>query len=493
METTYDFAPFLGALRSNPLQADPVLRRWLEREGASEAARVETERYGNEVMGPLWDVADEVDRVDRLPLIEGFDAYRRRTNRVRLGPGVEKLWDATFGRGLGAPQRERGAEAARLAKVSLFGLLGELGTVCPLACTDGMVRVLERYPSKAGDAAVARVRANEPGRIAHGAQFVTEIQAGSDAAKITVDAVPQPDGTVTLHGAKWFCSNVTATYWVVLARFAGAQDKPVLALVEREPAQAGGRVTVDRLKDKLGTRALATAEVTLAGAPGHVIGEPGRGLAIVVGIVLTTSRVWTALGSASSAVFAARAAREYARFRAAFGRSIGELPMVGAEIERLGRSAAELQAGALATLARWGAVSDSGSTEARAVRLLVSLCKRRVTTRATQVVHDSMMVLGGNGIEERFTPLPRLLRDAVINETWEGPHMLLATQAWKDLAGWHKEGRAADVLDALLAGAPGATSLRDATLAQLGGPTPAWAAQCDALFDAYAAAELERL
>jgi alkylation response protein AidB-like acyl-CoA dehydrogenase len=443
-------------------------------------------------MGRLWEAADEVDRPGALPVIEAFDAYRQRQNRVRLAPGIATLWDATFGAGLGAPAADPVADSARLAKVFLMSELGELGTICPMACTDGMVRVLEKYPSYPGNAALSRVRGNAPGRVTTGAQFVTEIHAGSDAARVTLDAHPAgAGGAVTLEGAKWFCSNVTADYWIVLAR---QGDLPQLVLVDRAAAQAAGKIRVERLKDKLGTRALATAEVTFDGAPGWQVGEPGRGLAIVVGVVLTTSRVWTAFGSASYAVFAARAARAYAQFRSAFGRKLAELPLVAAEVERLERAAAEVLAGALGTVGRWldGQRDDPKTVASRALRLCVLLAKRRVSQRATQIVHDSMMVLGGNGIEERFSPLPRLLRDAVINETWEGPHTLLVAQAHKDLQAWHAARERGDVLDALLAGRAGARGLRDATLALLAAPaSAAFAAQCDALFDAVSATELQ--
>ncbi len=496
METRYDFAPFLADLRTSPLDDDRVLGAWLGTMGAGDALG-DVRAYGADVVGPLWELADEVDRPDRLPVIAEWDAHRRRASTpVRLAPGIPALWDASFGRGLGAPAGDRAADAARLARVFLLAQLGEVGTVCPLACTEGLVRVVERHGGDAPRSAARRVRANQPGRVVHGAQFVTEIHAGSDAGRVTLDATPAGAGRVTLDGAKWFCSNVTADYWIVLARTAGTDSDAQLVLVDRAEAEAAGAVSVDRLKDKLGTRALATAEVTLRGAPAMTVGEPGRGLAIVVGVVLTTSRVWTALSSSAFATMAARGARAYARFRTAFGRAIGEMPLVRAEVERVTREAEEVEAGTLATTARWLGATAGGSDEGeeRLVRLLVSLTKRRVTTRATRIVHDAMMVLGGNGIEERFSPLPRLLRDAVINETWEGPHNLLCAQAHKDLAGWHRKDLAAPTLDALLDGAPDATALRDRALALLAEPAgPAFADVCDALFDAHARTARARL
>jgi len=194
--------------------------------------------------------------------------------------------------------------------------------------------------------------------------------------------------------------------------------------------------TIDRLKDKLGTCELATAEVTFAGAETHPVGPLDRGLANVVSIVLVTSRMACVGVAASFLRRAERIAAAYAAFRQAFGRRLIDFPLVAGTMQELS-AAREQSLAALFELVRmWGASEDSGSetsTEALDFRLLLSLCKPVLTRLATERLHDAIMVLGGNGIEERFSPLPRLWRDSIVMETWEGPHNVLFTQALRDM------------------------------------------------------------
>jgi alkylation response protein AidB-like acyl-CoA dehydrogenase len=187
---------------------------------------------------------------------------------------------------------------------------------------------------------------------------------------------------------------------------------------------------IDRLKDKLGTRELATAEVTFEGARALPVGEPSRSLANLVRHVLVPSRFACVISAAGFLRRAERIAAAYTDFRTAFGRSIGEYPLVRKPLERIRRARRRSLAAVFALLARW----ESDAPEASAdFRILLSLCKPVLTRRSTERLHEAMMLLGGNGIEERFSPLPRLYRVAVIMETWEGPHNVLLTQALRDL------------------------------------------------------------
>jgi len=152
--------------------------------------------------------------------------------------------------------------------------------------------------------------------------------------------------------------------------------------------------------------------------------------------VLVTSRFACTVVAVAFLRRAERIATAYADFREAFGRRIAEFPLVRETLEEI-RAARERQLGALYKLLRlWRAADQSGSetsTEAIDFRCLLSLAKPALTREATALVHEAIMVLGGNGVEERFSPLPRLWRDAIVMETWEGPHSLLIAQALRDL------------------------------------------------------------
>jgi len=215
-----------------------------------------------------------------------------------------------------------------------------------------------------------------------------------------------------------------------------------LFLVPRETEEGENNgFRLDRLKDKLGTRSLPTAEMTLLGARGWPLGELHSGLSNMVRVVLTTSRFWNAMAAAATIRAAQRIGQGYADFRQAFGRSVADFPLAAESLELLERDARNYTAAAFEVLAAWERVASKeragempDANEAIRSRLLVMLAKVCATRRATKRVHDAIMLLGGNGIEERFSALPRLWRDSIIYETWEGPHGLLLTRTLLDAA-----------------------------------------------------------
>jgi len=438
----YSFAPFRESLGEDYLAADPFLERVLRHHGLSEESKWQRLRsYGKFAASSAATGADAADRADELPYLTPFDA-----------------WGAPHPVGLSVPQATRRVLAAalragaatepdvflRYGMAYLGAQVGEAGVTCPLACTDGLVRVLQELTcGPEAKAALEHVLMQSPGGPVHGAQFVTEVQGGSDAATNAVVAIPQSDGSYLLHGKKWFCSNAWAQYWVVTARPEGAPSGPrgvALFLVPRQTAEgANNSFRLDRLKDKVGTRSLPTAEMTLTGARGWPLGELGSGLSNMVRIVLTTSRFWNAMAAAATMRAAQRIAASYADFRQAFGRSVADFPLAAESLDNLERDARNYTAAAFEVLAVWERVARkerSGETpeaaEAVRCRLLIMLAKACATRRATQRVHEAIMLLGGNGIEERFSALPRLWRDSIIYETWEGPHGLLLTRTLMD-------------------------------------------------------------
>jgi len=443
---TYSFEPFLAELGGDWYGDDPLLRRllaFLGGEGACEDAALRA--WGVEVAGPLRALAESSARPEHRPRLRRFDAYGRRVDRIELPASTREALARVEGEeGLGAVG---GDPFVFYAKAYLCGQNGEAGVICSMGCTDGLVRVLEalgdRPPHRE---AVERVRGSTPERVWHGAQFVTEIQGGSDVPANRTRAVAHGE-LYRLHGRKWFCSNVNADYYLITARPGegeaagreneGGEDPAPLGLFlvpARLDGEGGGRNghTVDRLKEKLGTRELATAEVTFDGAVGWPVGPLERGLPNLVRHVLVPSRFHCVVFAAACLRQAERVAGAYARFRRAFGRPIGEYPLVRETVERIRGHRRRALATALGLLELWEAPDDRERAGAD-FRILLSLAKPVLTRRAAEGLREAMGVLGGNGIEERFTPLPRLYRDAVIMETWEGPHHVLLTQALRDL------------------------------------------------------------
>jgi alkylation response protein AidB-like acyl-CoA dehydrogenase len=193
---------------------------------------------------------------------------------------------------------------------------------------------------------------------------------------------------------------------------------------------------------------LPTAELTFEGAKGWPVGPVDAGLKNMVGIVLTASRVYNTLAGAAGLRRAVRDARAYADFRQAFGRRLADHPLLAASLARLERAADRYSAGAFATVDRWLDAQKSGVDPNQKLwsRLLISMAKSVTARDTVGLVYEAMMVLGGNGIEERFCALPRLWRDAAIMETWEGPYTLLLMQALGDMVKFEVAGREQQLL-----------------------------------------------
>jgi acyl-CoA dehydrogenase len=196
----------------------------------------------------------------------------------------------------------------------------------------------------------------------------------------------------------------------------------------------GGGFRIRRLKDKLGTRALATGEIEFEGAVAYPLGPLDEGFRTAVS-VLNTSRWLNAVGSAGLMRRAYVEAARFAREREAFGRMILDFPLVR---ENLAVMKAEADAALASTTELTELVDriDRGEASDADVawhRLLVNANKVVTSLAATKVVRRGIETLGGNGTIEDFSPLPRLYRDAIVFESWEGTHNVLCAQVLRDL------------------------------------------------------------
>ncbi len=399
-------------------------------------------RWGSSVAGPLRRLAWESARPENRPAVRHWDGLGRRVDEILLPGSTRRALAEVEGReGLGAPH---GDAFAFYGKTYLYWQNGEAGVACSMGCTDGLVRVLEALGDRREhQEAVDRIRSSTSERVWHGAQFVTEIQGGSDVPANAVRATPHGD-EFRLHGRKWFCSNINADYFLVTARPDGAPAGATGVALFLVPAfdPAGGRErnghTVDRLKEKLGTRELATAEVTFQGARAFPVGPLDRGLSNLIRYVLVPSRLACVISAAAFLRQAERVADAYAGFRTAFGRTIRDYPLVQEALDDLARSRRRALATVFGLLALW----EGNEEERTDFRVLLSLAKSTLTREATEQLRRAMAVLAGNGIEEEFSELPRLFRDSVIMETWEGPHNVLLTQALRDMARFELDGPA---------------------------------------------------
>ncbi len=370
----------------------------------------------------------------RPPSLEPADPLGRESQRVTFDPEHARAGRAVCASGIAAaPAFEQAALLYLLAHT------GEGGHACPVVCTAGLIRALRRHGSpELKERFLGPLLEPDYDRCHRGAQFLTEVQGGSDVGANRVEAVPEGENW-RISGEKWFCSVADADQFLLTARVrgapAGTRGIGCFLVPRRLPDGMANGFRIRRLKDKLGTRALATGEIELTGALGHMIGAPEDGFRIAAGDVLNTSRWLNALGSTGLMRRAYLEAASFSRFRTAFGRRIGDYPLVR---ENLAVMKVEEQAALASTLELTALVNaiDAGTAdgEDRAWhRILVNANKFVTSLAATSCVRRGIEALGGNGTIEDFSPLPRLYRDAIVFESWEGTHNILCDQVLRDL------------------------------------------------------------
>ncbi len=414
-----------------------VLRRYL---GARYPEFEDRLRAFGAVCATVIDEAARIeDRIGNHPRVQRWTAIGERVEAIEFHPHHDligrQIWDA----GVMALQAQPGSTVAQMGLYYLLGQNGEGGHMCSLACTSGLIRALQQVGDPALQAKfLPPLLTPDYTRMQHGAQFLTEVQGGSDVGANAISAEDAGDGTWRITGEKWFCSNINADQFLLTARPRGAADGTRglgLFIVPRVLDDGHTNAfTIRRLKDKLGTRTLASAEVDFAGALAYPLGALDRGFKNVVELVLNTSRLMNAVGCAGAMRRAWVEASSYACHREAFGTAIVRYPLVQ---EALVEIMTETQAAVASTfyLAHLLDQIETGAADEQThalYRLLVNVNKYLTSIRLSEVVHRAIEVFGGNGAIESFSVLPRLYRDAIVYESWEGTHNVLALQVLRD-------------------------------------------------------------
>jgi alkylation response protein AidB-like acyl-CoA dehydrogenase len=337
--------------------------------------------------------------------------------------------------GLVALPYERRHPASRLHQFALVHLFHPASDVftCPLAMTDGAAQTLLRSGNRAlVERALPRLTSRDPARFWTSGQWMTESSGGSDVGLGSTEARLDPSGTWRLYGRKWFTSAATSQMALVLAR---PQGNPPggrgLALFYVETRLADGSrngFTVNRLKDKLGTRKLPTAELELEGMAAVPVGELANGVRAIAPM-LNVTRTWNAVTAASYLRRGLLLARDYARKRFLFGAPLAEQPLhqdtlAGLEAEAQGAFQLAFHGAELLGLVETGAGDEALH------RLLTPLAKLTTARQAVAGCSELLECFGGAGYVED-TGLPVLLRDAQVLSIWEGTTDVLSLEAMK--------------------------------------------------------------
>ena len=432
--------PTLG----NQYEDDSVLRSYLRRSIPADLLReIEPTLFemGRLAGGELY----QMQLADRLnePTLTQWDAWGNRIDRIELTPlwRVAERIAAEHGVVATAYEQKHGrfSRVHQCALAYLFTPSTDIYS-CPLAMTDGAARTLLGSGNQALiERAVPHLTTRDPKEFWTSGQWMTELTGGSDVGTSETIAKPHPDQSEhwLLYGRKWFTSAVTSQIALTLARPEGnPSGGRGLALFYLEMRDEQGRlrnISIDRLKDKLGTRKVPTAELTLDGTPAQLVMGTTDGVRNITP-VLNITRLWNGISAVSLMRRSIALALDYAHKRTAFGALLSEKPL---HMDTLAGLQAETEAAfqlafLVAELTGRAETNEIDEEQSLLLRLLTPLMKLTTGKQVVAVVSEALEAFGGAGYVED-TGLPVLLRDAQVLPIWEGTTNVLSLDALRAL------------------------------------------------------------
>lgn len=426
----------------NEYREDWLLRAWLESRLPSEMLEQETpcldelgERSGGE-----WYRMQREDRLNE-PRLTQWSPWGERIDEIELTPLWKraKHWAAEYGLVAVGYDDDRAehARTVQFARAWLFIPSTDFYG-CPLAMTDGAARILsDAGNDELAERALTHLLARDGDAFWTSGQWMTETIGGSDVSRTETMAHRDGDGQWRLTGRKWFTSAATSEMALTLARPEGnPEGSRGLALFYVEPHDDDGRlrdIEILRLKDKLGTRKLPTAELWLDGAPATPVAGLERGVAAIAPM-LNLTRTWNSVTACALMRRGIALATSYARRRTAFGRTLIEQALHRQTLAALEADYAAAGSATLAMVAELGRVEhDHADASPELLRLLTPMVKLGTARDAVAAASETLECFGGAGYIED-TGLPMLLRDAQVLSIWEGTTNVLALDLLRALS-----------------------------------------------------------
>lgn len=432
----------------NQFTEDVTLQKYLRRHMPAKVyAEIypDLERFGHRVATDILELHRECDR--NPPTLESFDSWGKRIDKIITCPAWKTMKQISAEEGLIAIAYERKqgqwSRLYQMTKLYLFQPSSGL-YACPLAMTDGAAKSIEAIGQEGPlAAAYQRLTSRDPKKFWTSGQWMTERRGGSDVARGTETlALKQPDGTYKLYGYKWFSSATDSDMSLTLARPCTADGKyqegtgglSMFYLEVRDSEGNLNNIEVQRLKDKLGTRQVPTAELLLDGTKAVKVSADGRGVASIANM-LTLTRLHNAISAAGAMRRIVNLARDYSIRRSCFGLPIKDHPL---HIKNLANMEIELRAALLLTLevSRLLGLDDCQKltpVEKDIFRLLTPVAKLYTAKQAMSVTSEGLECFGGMGYLED-TGLPQILRDAQVLPIWEGTTNVLSLDVLRAIA-----------------------------------------------------------
>lgn len=471
-----DYSRFESAIGLNWYLTDPNLRSIADKYVGPEDREWAEEtliRWGELCGGPLARRAEVIDR--NPPQLVRYDAWGNEICAIVHHPDAIESKRDIWNEGPQGLSARRGKPVPTVLGSAFTYLLSQCdtGMVCATGMTGGVEMLVARWaPEEIREKVLPHLQSPTFEGSWDGAMFMTEIRGGSDLG--SSETVARRDGDRwLLNGSKWFCSNVDAKAIATLARPEGAEAGVrglALFLVPAERADGSRNgIRIKRLKDKLGTRSVPTAEVDFVEAEAYILSNPNRdagsearGLNRMMSMV-NGSRLGVATMGLGIMRRSFLEAAIYAAHRQAFGRRLDALPMVQETLVQMvvaleGASAMVFEAASLA-----GATGDEKGR--RLYRILVPLAKFRGARGGLELASQAVEILGGNGYVETW-PMARQLRDAQCHTIWEGTENIICLDVLRSMAKENAHDALLDRIDRALAAVehPALAPLKEATL-----------------------------
>ncbi|MCS6978621.1 MAG: acyl-CoA dehydrogenase family protein [Flavobacteriales bacterium] len=370
--------------------------------------------------------------------------YGEDIQEIRFHPAYRELQDIAVHSGMfrlkWQPEVRRYFEGFRHAAgfaVGFYYAMAENGLYCPLCMTDGAALLVDKYGDEADKKRLLpRIYTEDPNQFITGAMFLTEKAGGSDVGANQCTARRKDGPWYLLNGEKWFCSNANAEVAFVLARtrpdVPGTRGLSIFLVEPMLPDGTPNPRRIIRLKDKLGVRSMASAEILLTDTVGKLYGEEGQGFKIMADMI-NLSRLYNAVTAVADQRRALIEAWQFLSYRHTFGR-----PALSHALVR--KKCLELLNLYLADLALlWRAIqaydrAECGQAhEALLARLLTPMVKKCTAWNGVYVVRECMELIGGMGYIEDGV-MPRLMRDCMVLPIWEGAGNIMVLDMMRALA-----------------------------------------------------------
>lgn len=423
-------------IRSSPLDADFMHTVSLYRGGLLEQLGV----FHKKVLEELEPLVIENNLAENLPRLQPFDGIGNPIQKIVHHPTYEKAGNIIYSSRILERLSKPGSLLDALSFLFISSQAGESGHNCPLACSAGIIRVLQKTDTiSQSKEIIAKLIDPSYSTNFTGAQFLTEVQGGSDVGLNATSARQDENGNWRITGEKWFCSNADAEVILLTARFnpeiSGTKGLG-LFLILKEVEGKRNTYTYRRLKDKIGTKSMASAEIDFDQAIAYPVGKVEEGFKLVMENVLHISRLFNTFCVLGMVSRGYKIAEAYAKHRIQFSHPIIEYPLVQENLAEIRAENLALIGSAFATVDLQDQY-DTGEKKEETkliLRLLANLNKYISALWAVKHLHHLIDVLAGNGAIESFSTLPRLLRDSIVCENWEGTHNTLRQQILKDIS-----------------------------------------------------------